>query len=293
MSSRASSTEMASGDDSRRMDRQFDLFSMRSVFCKQIPILVQRQGREDCVQQLSARLLLGYAPQQQSLFVVRMYIFSDADLLLLFSMEVTATDFQVLKAEQGILVDFLSFSDEIIKLLERCADCHEEATPSFQAVLGVGSVRTSLKVIETNDFNQVPHINLCFHQGTDASVKDFLAFRLKESTHRLEDVQAELYSATAELQSVRHERQQAVDRAAALESAHHSHVEQARDMLSTSEQRYRKGKIVQRDELLHAFSMCDIKVAWSCCPATGFDTVMLYPGRKPTFNNITRQTAMH
>ena len=36
------------------------------------------------------------------------------------------------------------------------------------------------RVVETNDFNQLPHITLAFRQGNDAAVKSFLAGRLSE-----------------------------------------------------------------------------------------------------------------
>ena len=36
------------------------------------------------------------------------------------------------------------------------------------------------KVVETNDFNQLPHITLAFRPGNDATVKAFLAGRLSE-----------------------------------------------------------------------------------------------------------------
>ncbi len=36
------------------------------------------------------------------------------------------------------------------------------------------------RVVETNDFNQLPHITLAFRPGNDAAVKTFLAGRLSE-----------------------------------------------------------------------------------------------------------------
>ncbi len=36
------------------------------------------------------------------------------------------------------------------------------------------------RVVETNDFNQLPHITLAFRPGNDAAVKSFLAGRLSE-----------------------------------------------------------------------------------------------------------------
>lgn len=36
------------------------------------------------------------------------------------------------------------------------------------------------KIVETNDFNQLPHITLAFRPGNDAAIKRFLASRLSE-----------------------------------------------------------------------------------------------------------------
>lgn len=235
-----------------------DICNLRSVFWEQIPVVLQRVGRDDTVQHLSTRLLLGYTPQQKALRVVQIHLFSDVDLLLLYSLEVSEDDFQTLKVEQGILVDFVSFSDKLIQLLKRCVECHHDAKPSFQAVLGIGTTESVFKVVESTDFNQVSHINLCFRQGTDCAVRDFLAFRLKETRRQLHAVQAQLDSKVVELQCTSHEKKEAVDRTIAAESARREAVSEAEAALHEAESSCRQGRIVQREELLRAFSMCDI-----------------------------------
>jgi len=53
---------------------------------------------------------------------------SEEDPFLLHTLEVSEEEFQTLKAEQGILVDFGNFPGKIISLLERCvASCQEIA----------------------------------------------------------------------------------------------------------------------------------------------------------------------
>lgn len=50
---------------------------------------------------------------------------------MLHTLEFSEEEFQALKAEQGILVDFGNFPGKIIGLLERCiASSHEEAPRS-------------------------------------------------------------------------------------------------------------------------------------------------------------------
>lgn len=65
----------------------------------------------------------------------------------------------------------------------------------FQAVLHTGAAATTgggggaapsgsgaatFRVVENNDFKQLAHISLAFRAGSDAAVKQFLAFRLGE-----------------------------------------------------------------------------------------------------------------
>ena len=50
----------------------------------------------------------------------------------------------------------------------------------FQAILNIQEGVSVFKVVETNDFNQLPHITLAFRPGNDATVKAFLAGRLSE-----------------------------------------------------------------------------------------------------------------
>lgn len=40
---------------------------------------------------------------------------------------------------------------------------------------------STFKIVETNDFNQLPHITLSFRPGNDAAIKHFLASRLSEA----------------------------------------------------------------------------------------------------------------
>ena len=50
----------------------------------------------------------------------------------------------------------------------------------FQAILSIQEGVSEFKIVETNDFNQLPHITLAFRPGNDAAVNSFLAVRLSE-----------------------------------------------------------------------------------------------------------------
>lgn len=51
---------------------------------------------------------------------------------------------------------------------------------------------STFQIVETNDFKQLPHISLAFRPGNDASVKQFLAFRLSEVHQSHEALTTEL-----------------------------------------------------------------------------------------------------
>jgi hypothetical protein len=111
--------------------------------------------------------------------------------------------------------------------------------------------------VETNDFNHVSHINLCFRHGTDAAVKQFLAFRLSETTEQFRAVQAQLDATILKLSSTWKEMEIAKDRAAAAELARQEALSGIEVALNKSEYSCRQGRIVQREELLRAFEMCE------------------------------------
>lgn len=103
--------------------------------------------------------------------VLRVHLSSDDDPFFLHTLEVSEEDFQSLKVDQGILVDFANFPGKIISLLERCISSQASDMPRFQAVLFVKGGDSVFKIVETNDFKQLPHITLSFRPGNDASVK--------------------------------------------------------------------------------------------------------------------------
>ena len=93
-------------------------------------------------------------------------------------MEVSEEEFQSLKVEQSILVDFHQFPDKFIELLEECVSSRGEANPRFLAVLRLGAEEgddSALGVVETNKFKHLSHISLAFAPGDDASIKKYLA----------------------------------------------------------------------------------------------------------------------
>ena len=61
--------------------------------------------------------------------MLRIHISSEDDPFFLHTLEVSEDDFQTLKAEQGILVDFVNFPGKIITLLSKCLASQQPDAP--------------------------------------------------------------------------------------------------------------------------------------------------------------------
>ena len=72
----------------------------------------------------------------------------------------------------------------------------------FQAVLTVRGAESIFRIVEINDFKQLPHITLTFRPGNDSSVKQFLAFRLLEVKGDCTDLTNELQGTKADKESL-------------------------------------------------------------------------------------------
>lgn len=185
-------------EDEANLAGTFDVQTANTLFWKTIPVLVKQNDREDQVETLTFRILTGGARHNHNLRVLRVYISSEGDPFFLHTLEVSEEDFQTLKVEQGILVDFSNFPTKIISLLERCITSQRSDMPRFQAVLQVRAIESVFKVMETNDFKQLPHISLSFRPGNDTAVKQFLAFRLVEVKGNCKDLSEELSQVQAD-----------------------------------------------------------------------------------------------
>ncbi len=86
--------------------------------------------------------------------VLRMQLSNEEDLFFLHSLEVSEEEFQTLKVEQGILVDFANFPGKVVGLLERCIASRAEETPkcgpsllsSLPRAAGVEGARSSYAI---------------------------------------------------------------------------------------------------------------------------------------------------
>ncbi|NWX85119.1 SAS6 protein, partial [Nothoprocta pentlandii] len=108
----------------------------------------------------------------------------DSDPFFLYNLVISEEDFQSLKSQQGLLVDFSSFPQKFIDLLHQCIQEQNKDIPRFLLQLVSSAsvldhMPVFLNVVETNPFKHLTHLSLKFLPGNDAEIKKFLASCLK------------------------------------------------------------------------------------------------------------------
>ncbi|KAK3743903.1 hypothetical protein QZH41_008766 [Actinostola sp. cb2023] len=129
----------------------------------------------------------------------------DSDPFFLYSLVLNEEDFQSLKSQQGLLVDFGSFPQKFVDLLEMCLTEEHKDMPKFllQFVSTSGSYERgvgNLNIIETNPFKHLTHLSLRFLPGNDTEVKKYLADCLKKFKEEKTSLEYRLSSTEQDLQ---------------------------------------------------------------------------------------------
>nr|XP_033784445.1 spindle assembly abnormal protein 6 homolog isoform X2 [Geotrypetes seraphini] len=129
---------------------------------------------------------------------------NDADPFFLYNLTVGEEDFQSLKNQQGLLVEFSAFPQRFIDLLDQCILEKEKQVPRFLLQLvtsasALDHMPSSLNIIETNPFKHLNHLSLKLLAATDGDIKKYLAaciqnLKVENSTleERLHKVEEEL-----------------------------------------------------------------------------------------------------
>ncbi|KFO98689.1 Spindle assembly abnormal protein 6 [Calypte anna] len=155
-----------------------------SVFNRPVCVLVRGQGCEE--RRLNVRVnieLLSISnPVHKKDLAVRLT--DDTDPFFLYNLVISEEDFQSLKSQQGLLVDFSAFPQKFIDLLQQCIQEQNKDIPRFllQLVSSASILDHTpvfLNVVETNPFKHLTHLSLKFLPGNDAEIKKFLASCLK------------------------------------------------------------------------------------------------------------------
>jgi len=82
--------------------------------------------------------------------------------------------------EQGLLVDFDSFANQVVRLLEECSSSARVGLSNrFSLVLSEDNGSTRLEFMETNEFKHLCHLALRVVEGMDGDVKKHMSMKIK------------------------------------------------------------------------------------------------------------------
>uniref|UniRef100_A0A671X9T8 Spindle assembly abnormal protein 6 homolog n=1 Tax=Sparus aurata TaxID=8175 RepID=A0A671X9T8_SPAAU len=141
-------------------------------------------------------LLYNYYKRQALPLDLLVKLTDDIDPYFLFNLSISEEDFQSLKVQQGLLIDFASFPQKFIDLLNLCYSEQETDNPRFLLHLSCQSPvlggPANFSVVETNAFKHLNHLSLRLAQGSDKEIKDYLAVCLSSLKAEKQDLEMRL-----------------------------------------------------------------------------------------------------
>lgn len=233
------------------------------LFSKTITVLMKSPDRDDRRTSVSIKIEMATVttPMTRKELVVR--VTDEKDLLFLYTLKIGEEDFQSLKGQQGLLIDFAAFPQRVIDLLEVCAKEEHKEVPKFvlqfvcQGTSNGEQTTAMMHIVETSSWKNFNHLSLKFIQGSDYDVKKHLADCLKQLkdaysllqkrqehteadlTSRLSNTQEMLTSKSIELDNLKAEWTAKLnDQIAKHKQELATEKERAYNLQSTSQQKY-------------------------------------------------------
>lgn len=159
---------------------------MDELYAKRLPVTVKCQDKEDrkASVQLRMELQTVTSPLTKKELLVRLT--DEKDLFFLYTLCLGEEDFQSLKVQQGLLVDFASFPQKFMDLLNMCLQEEHRDNPKFVLHFSMNGLSNGerstavLSIVETNPFKHLIHLSLKFVPGSDSDIKKYLASCLKQ-----------------------------------------------------------------------------------------------------------------
>lgn len=259
------------------------------LFQQLVPLLVKCKDCEE--RRVSVRVSIELQsvsnPVHRKDLVIRLT--DDTDPFFLYNLIISEEDFQSLKFQQGLLVDFLAFPQKFIDLLQQCTQEHAKEIPRFllQLVSPAANLDNSpafLNVVETNPFKHLTHLSLKLLPGNDVEIKKFLASCLKCSkeekislTQSLEDVTRQLNltqkTLSEKIQELDKLRNEWTSHTAALTNKHSQELTNEKEKALQAQVQYQQQQEQQKKdlEILHQRNIHQLQNRLSELEATNKD----------------------
>ncbi|KAK7100422.1 spindle assembly abnormal protein 6 homolog [Littorina saxatilis] len=187
---------------------------MDELYSKRLPVVVKCQDKEDRRASINLRMELRTMSNPLTKKELLVRLTDEKDLFFLYTLCIGEEDFQSLKVQQGLLVDFSSFPQKFMDLLNTCVQEEHRDSPKFvlhftMNSMGNGERSTAvLSVVETNPFKHLIHLSLKFVSGSDSDIKKYLADCLKQLKDTNSLLQQKLEHTSTDLSQRLHQAQE-------------------------------------------------------------------------------------
>lgn len=124
-----------------------------------------KRNFEDCKKDIT--ITIGKLFENDSL---RISLSDDEDPSFLCTLNVTRSDYEDLKKQQGLLIDFDNFPGQLVRLLQQCA-----ANNMFIILQISNASQYFFEIVEHNEFRRLVHLSLKTAPATDNDIKKHMA----------------------------------------------------------------------------------------------------------------------
>ncbi|CAK1580226.1 unnamed protein product [Parnassius mnemosyne] len=124
-----------------------------------------KRGFEDCKKDIIISIEKSFENDSLTLTLS-----DDEDPTFLFRICITRCDYEDLKKQQGLLIDFDNFPSQIVRLLQQCA-----SNNMFLIIHQLNPMKYNFEIIEHNEFKRLVHLSLSTGPATDSEIKQHMA----------------------------------------------------------------------------------------------------------------------
>ncbi|XP_030040889.1 spindle assembly abnormal protein 6 homolog isoform X1 [Manduca sexta] len=143
-----------------------------------------KRGFEDCKRDITVTVDKVFENDN-----LKLSLSDDDDPTFLCVLSITRIDYEDLKKQQGLLVDFDNFPAQVVRLLQQCA-----SNNMFLILQQTNPVQYYLEVIEHNEFKRLVHLSLKTSPATDTDIKRHMANTINHLKKSLSSVKSSAMS---------------------------------------------------------------------------------------------------
>ena len=156
----------------------------------ELNILIKKSESNSTIEKMKINIIKLF--EKQSRLIIQ--ITNPNDPLFLYTLELSELEYQQLKSEQSLLVDFQNFPDFILKMFYFCKN---EKDDTFTCVFTIGGLNENnfssntsgiLTVEEKTQYRKLNHLILKFQAANDNTLKKYLSDISKEYKDKYENL---------------------------------------------------------------------------------------------------------